>query len=90
MLRHDLLHIRAGANMDETVIYKHWSQARRALSALFPGYEYPALAPDEATFQSALEGLAVANELTLSEVIESVLEKMMALEPETVPQQTAA
>ncbi|MEM6309772.1 MAG: hypothetical protein AAF754_06960 [Pseudomonadota bacterium] len=76
--------------MDETVIYAHWSQARRALNALFPDYDYPIAPPDEGTFHNALEGLAVANDLTLSEVVETVLDKMMALEPEDVQHQTAA
>lgn len=76
--------------MDNTTIHAHWPLARRALQALFPDYEYPTGLPAEHTFQSALEGLAIANDLTFDEVVESILDKMLTLDPDPVDQQSAA
>ena len=76
--------------MDYATIYAHWSLSRRALDALFPGYDFPETPPQESTFHSALEGLAIANELTVQEVVETVLDKMMMLAPEPANDQQSA
>ena len=62
--------------MDISYLLENWAPCRAALHLNFPQYGFSEHPPtkDELTF--ALDGLAVVNELTADELVETLIDKL--------------
>ncbi len=75
--------------MDISYLLENWAPCRAALHLNFPQYGFPAKPPTRDEFIFALDGLAVVNDLTPTELVDTLIDKMIFAPPQQATQKAA-